>query len=150
MTYLKKLIQNNNFEFYSIDQLNGMEIPYFEACVSAGFPSPAEDYSEIKLDLNKLLITNPISTFYVRVKGMSMKDAGILEGDMLIVDRSKLPTDNCIAICVINSEFTVKRIKKTKTALYLFPENIDFKPLKITDDMDFYIWGIVTFVVHKI
>jgi len=147
---LKKISANDELEFFGVDQLEGLEIPYFEACVSAGFPSPAEDYSEIKLDLNKALIQNPIATFYVKVKGMSMQNAGILEGDMLVVDRSKMPTDQCIAICVINSEFTVKRIKKTKTGLSLIPENPDYKPIKITPDMDFSIWGVVTYVIHKV
>ncbi len=150
MVHIKKITQNKTLEFFTIDQLNGMEMPYFEAYVSAGFPSPAEDYSEIKLDLNKFLVNNPTATFYVRVKGMSMQDAGILEGDMLVVDRSVLPTDNCIAICVINSEFTVKRIKKTKSGITLMPENPDFKSIKITPDMDFSVWGVVTYVIHKV
>lgn len=150
MVKLKKITSANELEFFGVDPLEGMEIPYFEACVSAGFPSPADDYTEIKLDLNKALIQNPIATFYVRVKGMSMQNAGILEGDMLVVDRSKTPTDQCIAICVINSEFTVKRIKKTKSGLSLIPENPDFKPIKITSDMDFSIWGVVTYVIHKV
>lgn len=147
---LKKISTHPDFDFFGIDQLKGTEIPYFEACVSAGFPSPADDYTELKLDLNKALIQNPTATFYVRVKGMSMQNAGILEGDMLVVDRSVNPSDNCIAICVINSEFTVKRLKKTKAGLSLLPENPDFKPIKITEDMDFSIWGVVTYVVHKV
>lgn len=150
MVKLKKISDQIELEFYSVDALEGMEIPYFEACVSAGFPSPADDYTDLKLDLNKALIQNPTATFYVRVKGMSMQNAGILEGDMLVVDRSKMPTDQCIAICVVNSEFTVKRIKKTKTGLSLMPENPDFKPIRITEDMDFSIWGVVTYVVHKV
>ncbi|MEI6348473.1 MAG: translesion error-prone DNA polymerase V autoproteolytic subunit [Bacteroidota bacterium] len=150
MVKIKMISDQTNLKFYSIDSLQGMEIPYFEARVSAGFPSPAEDYTDIKLDLNKALIQNPTATFYVKVKGMSMQNAGILEGDMLVVDRSVLPTDQCIAICVINSEFTVKRIKKTKSGLSLIPENPDFKAIKITSDMDFSIWGVVTYVVHKV
>lgn len=150
MVKLKKIANSEKLEFFSVDTLEGMEIPYFEARVSAGFPSPAEDYSDVKLDLNKALIQNPSATFYVKVKGMSMQNAGILDGDMLVVDRSKIPYNQCIAVCVINSEFTVKRIQKTKNGLSLMPENPDFKPIKVTTDMDFSIWGVVTFVIHKV
>ncbi len=150
MVKLKKIAITSELEFFSVDALQGMEIPYFEARVSAGFPSPADDYTDVKLDLNKALIQNPTATFYVKVKGMSMQNAGINEGDMLVVDRSKTPTDLCIAVCVINSEFTVKRLKKTKSGLSLLPENPDFKPIKITTDMDFSVWGVVTYVIHKV
>ncbi len=147
---VKRIHKGTDLDFYSVSDTVEFEIPYFEARVSAGFPSPAEDYTELKLDLNKALVQNPTSTFYVRVKGTSMINAGIDEGDMLVVDRSVNAKNNAIAVCVINGEFTVKRLAKNGKELFLVPENNQFKPIKITEEMDFQVWGIVTFVIHKV
>ncbi len=150
MVTAKRIHEGKELDFYSISETALFEIPYFDARVSAGFPSPADDYTELKLDLNKALVQNPTSTFYVRVKGTSMINAGIDEGDMLVVDRSVNAKNNAIAVCVINGEFTVKRLTKNGKELYLVPENNQFKPIKITEEMDFQVWGIVTFVIHKV
>lgn len=150
MTLAKRIYKSKDFEFYSVSETAEFELPYFQARVSAGFPSPAEDYTELKLDLNKALVRNPTSTFYVKVKGTSMVNAGIDEGDMLVVDRSLNPKNNAIAVCVINGEFTVKRLAKNGKELFLVPENSQFNPIKITEEMDFQVWGMVTFVIHKV
>lgn len=150
MALAKRIHKGKDLDFYSVSDTTEFEIPYFEARVSAGFPSPADDYTELKLDLNKALVSNPTSTFYVKVKGTSMINAGIDEGDMLVVDRSVNAKNNAIAVCVINGEFTVKRLTKNGKDLYLVPENNQFKPIKITEEMDFQVWGIVTFVIHKV
>lgn len=149
MAQVKRIFEGKNLDFYSVSETATFEAPYFEARVSAGFPSPADDYTELKLDLNKALVANPTATFYVRVKGMSMIDAGINEGDMLVVDRSLEAKNNAIAICVINGEFTVKRLAVDENCLFLIPENTQFKAIKITEEMDFQVWGIVTYVIHK-
>lgn len=126
-----------------------MALPFVESGISAGFPSPADDYLDMSLDLNKELINNPSSTFYGRVKGYSMKDAGILEDDILIIDKSLEPQDGDIAVCFIDGEFTLKQIKIEKKDLYLIPANDNYKPIKITEENQFLIWGVVTYTIKK-
>jgi len=118
--------------------------------VSAGFPSPAEDYIEGKLDLNKYLIKHPAATFFVKVTGNSMIDAGIHDGDILIVDRSIKPSSRKVVIAIVNGELTVKRIRITKGKLLLMPENRDYKPLQVEEEMGFEVWGVVTNVIHPL
>ncbi len=117
--------------------------------ISAGFPSPANDYLENAIDLNKELIRNPDSTFFGRVKGMSMKDAGIEDGDVLIVDKSVNARDGMIAVCYIDGEFTLKRIRLGKNSVTLLPANNQYAPIVVTEENDFLIWGIVTYVIKK-
>jgi DNA polymerase V len=126
------------------------ELPLFTARISAGFPSPADDYIDRKLDLNDYLIKHPAATFFVRVDGDSMINAGIHSGDILIVDRAIEPADNKIVIAVLYGELTVKRIKKTKTKLVLLPENPAFKPIEVTPEMGLEVWGVVTHVIHNL
>lgn len=139
-----------HLEFFSASTGEKIERPLFLSPVQAGFPSPAEDYQDKKLDLNELLIKRPSSTFFVRVSGDSMKGAGIFDGDLLIVDRSLPVADNKIVIGVVNGEFTVKRIRKTNEKLFLQPENPAFRPIEILPGMDFTVWGLVLYCVHKV
>jgi DNA polymerase V len=122
----------------------------FEAGVSAGFPSPAADYEEGKLDLNKHLIKNPPATFFVRVTGDSMVGAGIHHGDLLIVDRSLEPKDKSVVIAVVNGELTVKRIRIKGKNITLEPENENYSVQQITEETEFEVWGIVTNVIHAL
>ncbi len=146
---MKKLLHNTKkMEFYSAEIGGSLEIPYFENGVSAGFPSPAEDYLHSKLDLNDLLVENPTATYYVRVIGDSMLEAGIFSGDLLIVDRSIEVSNNSIVVAHIDGEFTVKRIKKIKKKLFLQAENINYKPIEITEEMGFDLFGVVTHTIH--
>ena len=117
--------------------------------VPAGFPSPARDYIENFLDLNELMITNPAATYFVRVEGYSMSNANILPGDILVVDRSAEVTHNKIVIAIIEGELTVKRFKIRNNEYWLYPENDGFKPIKIEEWMDFSVWGVVTWIIHK-
>ncbi|MFZ2148149.1 MAG: translesion error-prone DNA polymerase V autoproteolytic subunit [Sedimentisphaerales bacterium] len=121
----------------------------FEAEVPAGFPSPAADYEEDKLDLNRYLIKNPAATFFVRVTGYSMMGAGIYSGDLLVVDRSLEPKDKSVVIAVIDGELTVKRIRIGKK-ITLEPENENYPVQQITEDTDFQVWGVVTNVIHAL
>ncbi len=127
-----------------------LEIPLIESSVPAGFPSIAEDYVERALDLNELLIKHPAATFFVRVKGTSMIGAGIHSQDILIVDRALSATNNAIVIARIDGELTVKRLKMEATKLWLIAESPDFKPIEITEAMDFEVWGVVTCVIHQV
>ena len=127
-----------------------LKLPFFLSTIKAGFPSPADDYIDKYLDLNEMMMPNHASSFIVRVKGNSMTDANIFDGDMLVVDRSVEAIENKIVIAVLNDEFTVKRAQRKSGKLYLVAENPDFKPIEIDEDDDFKIWGVVTYVIHKV
>ncbi|NTU53869.1 MAG: translesion error-prone DNA polymerase V autoproteolytic subunit [Chlorobiaceae bacterium] len=138
-----------SMDFFAADLTIELELPLAPTLLSAGFPSPAEDHLELKLDLNRALVRHPNATFYGRVKGSSMIDAGIEEGDILVIDKSLEPKDGDIAVCFLDGEFTVKRIAKREDGLYLVPANIDYKPVRIAEESEFQVWGIVTYVIHK-
>lgn len=125
-------------------------LPLYAARVAAGFPSPADDYIEGKLDLNEHLVKHPAATFFVRVEGDSMIGAGIHSGDILVVDRSLKPRHGKIVIAVLDGELTVKRLEQRKGVLRLLPENNSYPIVEITDAMDFLIWGVVTNVIHSL
>ena len=124
-------------------------IPLFISEVTAGFPSPAEDYTDDALDLNQLLVSHPAATFFVRVQGTSMQGANIHSGDVLVVDRALEPKHRAIIIAVLNGEFTVKRILKQGKRLFLAPENPSYPPIEVCDGEEFQVWGVVTYVIHK-
>jgi DNA polymerase V len=126
------------------------KLSFFQSPVQAGFPSPADDFVEKSLDLNELLIEHPAATFFVRVQGSSMKDVHILDGDVLIVDRAKEAASGSIVVAVLNGEFTVKRIEKKGDSVFLVPENKKFPSIEVKREMDFQVWGVVTYVIHKI
>ena len=136
--------------FFLPDFKSELRIPFITEGVSAGFPSPAADFMETNIDLNKELSENPLATFYIKVKGNSMIDAGINDKDVLVVDRSLEPRNNAIAICFIDGEFTVKRIQLEQDCLYLMPENINYQPIKVTEENQLIIWGIVTYVIKSL
>lgn len=123
-------------------------LPFYQSCISAGFPSPADDDMEDKLDLNELLIKHPSATFFLRVSGNSMINAGIFPKDILIVDRSLEPAHGKIVIASVNGELTVKRLVREKDKVQLVAENAAYAPIDITDEMDFRIWGVVVNVIH--
>jgi DNA polymerase V len=137
-------------EIYTVDDLSELKLPMFMESVSAGFPSPADDYLEGKLDLNKHLIKNPSSTFFLRVQGDSMIDAGIYSGDILVVDRSLAPKNGSIVIAVIDSELLVKRLDIDDKKIYLIPENKKYNKIEITTEMQFEVWGVVSTVIHSV
>ncbi len=118
--------------------------------VSAGFPSPAEEYLERTLDLNEYLVDHPEATFFVRVSGDSMIGAGIHNNDILVVDRSRTAGPGNVVIAFIGGEFTVKRLHKTETGLELAPENPEYKPIPLTEESDCQIWGVVQHVLHRV
>ncbi|MGB9770744.1 MAG: LexA family protein [Candidatus Kapaibacteriota bacterium] len=146
---LRKVHSGKELIFYSPSLETKVELNFAGFSVPAGFPSPADEYLESRLDLNQFLIKHPAATFFVRVQGNSMVDAGIHDGDILIVDRAVEPKNGDIAVCVIDGEFTVKRLQIENDVLYLAPENGEFKPIKVSQFQDFKVWGVVTFVIHK-
>lgn len=121
-----------------------------EQGISAGFPSPADDFKEIRISLDRELVKNPEATFYAKVSGDSMINAGLDDGDLLVIDRSLNPENGKIAICLVDGEFTVKRLKRDKNKFYLMPENKKYKPIEISEENRLTIWGIVEYVIKKV
>ncbi len=121
-----------------------------EEGISAGFPSPADDFKEVRISLDKELVRNMESTFYARVSGDSMTEAGIDDGDLLVIDRSLNPENNKIAVCYVDGEFTLKRIILKNKKLFLKPENSKYKEILINEDNNLIVWGVVTFVIKSL
>ncbi len=146
----KKNIDAHALQFFVPKEIEGASVPLIQSGISAGFPSPADDFKETRISLDKTLITNKESTFYARVSGKSMIDAGLDNGDLLVIDRSLEPENGKIAVCFIDGEFTVKRLKIEKDVLFLMPANKQYKPIKITNENNLIIWGIVTYVIKSV
>ena len=145
-----QLHTSKTIDIYSALTDTVLDLPYVGNGISAGFPSPALDFIDLTIDLNKHLIKHPSATFYGRVKGVSLKNVGINDGDLLIIDKSLEPVNGKIAVCYIDGEFTAKRIKIFKTEILLIPENDDYPTIKVTEDNNFLIWGIVTHVIKSL
>lgn len=133
--------------FLSITDSN-TEIPLASSGVKAGFPSPAGDYIEESIDLNKFVIKNKSATFYARVDGSSMEPI-LRDGDLIVIDRSLTPSSNDIVLCYIDGDFTVKTVQKTPNAIYLIPANPAYDPIEVTRDNNFIVWGVITFSIRK-
>jgi DNA polymerase V len=142
-----QLHSSSKLDIYSASSTYHLELPVVSAGISAGFPSPAMDFIDLTIDMNRHLIKHPSATFYGRVKGHSMKDVGIFDGDLLVIDKSLEPKNDKIAVCYLDGEFTVKRIKVDNGCIWLVPANTDFQPIRVNEDNDFLIWGIVTHVI---
>lgn len=124
-------------------------LPFASSTIRAGFPSPADDFIENRVDIFEKIVKHPASTFLVRVKGDSMNGKGIQEGDILVVDKSLSPQNNSVVIAYLDGEFTVKRFQKEGKNIVLYPANDNYKPIHIKNEDDFIVWGIVTFVIHE-
>jgi DNA polymerase V len=131
------------------EKRTSLRLPLVSASVEAGFPSPADDHLERGIDLNEELIRNPAATFLVRVKGESMRDAGIHAGDVLIVDKSLNPTDRKIVVAMIDGNFTVKRFRKRGGQVFLEAENPEFPPIEVTEGQELSIFGVVSYIIHQ-
>lgn len=139
-----------NITFFLPDFENPYELPYISSGIKAGFPSPAADFDGSKISLDVVLVKNRETTFYAKASGTSMIGARIDDGDILVIDRSIEPQNNKIAICLIDGEFTVKRISVEKDCVLLMPENKLFQPIKVTAENELIIWGIVTYVIKSV
>ena len=142
--------KNPTIEFHLADTQTSLSLPFASEGIRAGFPSPAQDYMDISIDLNKELVRNPAATFYGRVSGDSMKGDGLEDGDILVVDKSLEPQNGDTAVCFIDGDFTLKDIKIEKDVVWLVPANPEYQPVKVTSENDFMIWGIVTYSIRKI
>lgn len=132
------------------DGATGCSLPLAGERIAAGFPSPADDYVEKRLDLNEHLVQRPEATFFVRVAGDSMIGAGIHDGDILVVDRSVRARSGHVVVAALNGEFTVKRLREKDGTLLLAPENPDYPPLAVSPETDFEVWGVVRHVIHEV
>ena len=144
------LHKSKTLAFFTPESFENSGAVFVDTGISAGFPSPADDFKEQRLSLDRELIKNKEATFFARVSGQSMIGAGLNDNDLLVIDRSLEPENNKIAVCFLDGEFTVKRLRVTKDEVWLQPENPDYPIIKITQDNDFVIWGIVTNVIKKV
>ena len=145
----KKMYKNKNLDLFKSIKNKQILTPIFLDSVSAGFPSPATDYMENKLDLNEYLIKHPAATFIVKAKGSSMTDARILSGDLLIVDRSISPKSDDIVIASIFGDLTVKKLKKKQNSFFLLSANSDYPSIEVKEEMECFIWGVITYIIHE-
>ena len=145
----KKMTKHKNLDLFSVIKNTQINTPVFLDKISAGFPSPATDYMENKLDLNEYLIKHPAATFIVKANGSSMVNADIYSGDLLIVDRSIIPKNDNIVIASIFGELTVKKIKKKDKSFFLVSANEDYPSIEVKEEMECFIWGVVTYIIHE-
>lgn len=143
---MKPIYKSKNIELF-IAQASDLKLPYVGGIV-AGFPSPADDFTFERIDLNKILIKQPEATFYARVKGQSMT-SDFQEGDLLVIDRSVEWSNNRIALCFVDGEFTLKRLKIEGDKCFLMPSNGEFPVIEVTDDNEVVVWGVVTYSIKK-
>ena len=136
--------------FFHPDQNQQKSLHLAQEKISAGFPSPADDFKELRISIDQEVVRNEEATFYARVSGESMQGAGLDDGDLLVIDRSIEPKNGKIAVCCIDGEFTVKRLKVVEDGVFLIPENPKYQSIKITEENELIIWGIVTYVVKKV
>lgn len=136
---------------YSADLSSSLPLPYADQGVRAGFPSPAQDYLSESIDLNRELVRHPATTFYARACGDSMKDCGIDDGDLLVIDKSLEPHDGDIVVAFIDGDFTLKKVKfdDENKCIWLVPANDEYSPIKITEDNNFLIWGVLTYSIKR-
>lgn len=136
-------------EVYKADSESHLDLLFAEGGICAGFPSPAQDYLELSIDLNTELIRHPAATFFGRVVGNSLEEAGVTEGDILIIDKSLKPQDGNMCVCFLDGDFTLKFIRHTKNEIWLIPANKAYTPIKVTEDNNFMIWGVVTYTIKR-
>ncbi|CCZ70315.1 peptidase S24/S26A/S26B conserved region [Bacteroides sp. CAG:702] len=136
---------------YSADFSSELSLQFADQGIRAGFPSPAQDYMTDSIDLNRELIHHPATTFYARACGDSMKDCGIDDGDLLVIDKSLEPQDEDIVVAFIDGEFTLKKVRfdKADNCIWLIPANEDYSPIKITEENNFLIWGVLTYNIKR-
>lgn len=136
--------------FFLPDTKRELELPFISAGIKAGFPSPAADFDETRVSIDQIVVKHKEATFYAKASGTSMIGAGIDDGDILVIDRSLEARNGKIAVCFVDGEFTVKRIKVEQDCVYLVPENPKFEPIKVTEENELIVWGIVTHVVKSL
>lgn len=147
---MRLLHKSESLTLYIPEIIEDSGAHFFDSGISAGFPSPADDFKQERLSLDRELVKNKEATFFARVSGQSMIGAGLNDDDLLVIDRSLEPANNKIAVCFLDGEFTVKRLRVSQDEIWLQPENPDYPIINITEENNFVIWGIVTNVIKKV
>ncbi len=142
-------VKKDKIEIFPIDISHDLPLPFANEGIEAGFPSPAQDYMDFAIDLNHELVSNPQSTFYGRVRGNSMKDAQVFDGDILVIDKALEPKDGDMAVCFLDGEFTLKYVRIQTDEIYLVPANEAYEPIRVLPEDNFIIWGVVTYCIHR-
>lgn len=145
----ERQLESGDLHICAIDTSSSVRLPYADGGIKAGFPSPAQDRLNESIDLNSEIVSHPASTFYGRVTGDSMIEEGIDDGDILVIDRSLEPVNGDLAVCCIDGEFTVKRLKVERHRILLLPSNHRYRPIEVSEDDDFTVWGIVTHTIKR-
>jgi len=140
----------SDLKIYTADFSTVEPLPFADEGVRAGFPSPAQDYMSDSIDLNRDIIRHGDSTFYARAAGDSMIDAGVNDGDILVIDRSLSPRNGDMAVCCVEGEFTLKYIELHEDHVVLQPANPAYQPIVVSLEEEFVVWGVVTYVIHKV
>ena len=143
------ILRTEGHELYKTGGFDLLKVPYFASCISAGFPSLADDYLDERINLNEFLVKNPAATFMLKVRGNSMEDANIKDGAILIIDRLLEPEDGRVAVCYLDNNFTVKTIRKREGKLFLEAANAAYPAIEVTEAMSMKVFGIVTFIIMK-
>ena len=138
-----------SLEIFRADTSTELKLPYADQGIQAGFPSPAQDYINEYIDLNREIVRHPASTFFGKVSGDSMIEEGIEQGDLLVIDRSIEPENGDLAVCCLDGEFTLKRIRLVPGAVWLIPSNESYDPILVTPDRRFEVWGVVTHTIKN-
>ena len=146
---IRDIADRPTLDLYRIEGLDMLEVPFYVSYISAGFPSPADDYLDESINLSDYLVRNPSTTFVMRVRGNSMIDANIRDGAVLVVDRSMKPADGLIAACFLDGSFTVKTIRMRKGRLYLEAANASYPDIEVAEEMEMRVFGIVTYIIHQ-
>jgi DNA polymerase V len=138
-----------SIDIFKPDLSSAMPLPFADGGIQAGFPSPAQDYISESIDLNREIVTHPASTFYGRVSGDSMIGDGIDSGDIIVIDRSLEPVDGDLAVCCVDGDFTLKRIRVEPDKVWLIPSNEAYDPILVTPELKFEVWGVVTHTIKQ-
>jgi len=149
LTAGNRLDENDIIEFINIDLTQSTCLPFYASRISAGFPSPADNYLEFSININEIIAPNPVSTFFVQVNGDSMIDAHIPQKAILAVDKALAAKHNDIVVCCLDGDFTVKRLILEGKEVWLKPENCKYRPIAVTPEMDFRVWGVVITVMYN-
>lgn len=144
--------QEAHLTLYSPEPLSPLAFPFADEGIKAGFPSPAQDYMEERIDLNRIVVRSPETTFYARVSGSSLRDAGILDGDLVVIDKSLAPRDGDYIAACVDGEFTLKQFRRREgeDCAWLVPANPAYKPIRVDADSHFLVWGVLTYCVHRL
>lgn len=135
-------------DVYRADVESGLLLPYVDGGIQAGFPNPAQDYLDVSIDLNRELVKNPMATFYGRVRGDSLMDADVLEGDVLVIDKSEAVLEGDMVVAFVDGDFTLKFFHRKGDEVWLMPANEKYEPIKVTKENDFMVWGVVMYTIR--